>query len=150
MSEQSFRVYRRHLPHYRSKNYPYFVTWRLERDQQALNDEEREVVADSIRFFSGKRYDIEGFVIMDDHVHVVVLPHAGERLEQILHSWKSYTANRLQRDFQRSGIIWQNEYFDRLLRNDAELKEKLKYILRNPAKRWPGVDEYKWVWCVGM
>ena len=104
----------------------------------------------TIRYFAAKKYDIDGFVVMDDHVHVVVIPNTGEILEEIMHSWKSYTANRLQRQFGRSGKIWQNEYFDRLIRTETELKEKLEYMRQNPMKRWPGNGEYKWVWCRGM
>jgi len=82
---------------------------------------------------------------MDDHVHVIVQPttHA---LSQILHSWKSFSANRLQRVFKRQGVVWQEESYDRILRNRAELAEKITYVANNPGRRWPEVgDKYPFV-----
>ena len=83
---------------------------------------------------------------MNDHVHALVEPAAPRELEQIVHSWKSYTANRIQRVSRREGKIWQAEYFDRLIRGEEEFEEKRNYILANPAKRWPDVVNYEWVW----
>ena len=39
-------------------------------------------------------------------------------------------------------------YFDRIIRDERELIEKASYILNNPVKRWPEMEEYEWV-CVG-
>ena len=83
---------------------------------------------------------------MNDHVHVVAEPYAGHRLTTIIQSWKSYAAYRLQAGCGRKGSIWQDEYFDRIIRDDAELAAKLEYIRTNPEKRWPGVGEYAWMW----
>ncbi len=63
-----------------------------------------------------------------------------------MHSWKSYIANRVQRDHGRTGAIWQQETYDRIVRNLEELAEKLGYIVGNPGKRWPDVGAYVWVW----
>jgi len=53
------------------------------------------------------------------------------------HSWKSYSANQLQRKHQRTSGVWQGESFDRIARNQHEIDEKIRYILRNPFRRWP-------------
>ncbi|HEY3383214.1 MAG TPA: transposase [Vicinamibacterales bacterium] len=142
------RFYRRNLPHWREEHGTpaYFVTWRLARGQAALTDGERDVVADALRHFDGRRYQLIGFVVMDDHVHVVVVPRAGERLERLLHSWKSFTSHRFCRHGERRPPMWQDEYFDRLLRTDGELDEKLEYITGNPWKRWSNLKAYRWVW----
>lgn len=141
-----FTTYRRKLPHWRLQGAAYFVTWRLAKTQPLLHPEERGLVADSIRHFDGKRYKLLAYVIMDDHVHVLVLPHEEISLEDILHSWKSFTAKRLRRFWKRSSPIWQDEYFDRIIRDEAELIEKTEYILGNPSKRWPETQDYLWVW----
>ena len=85
---------------------------------------------------------------MDDHVHVLVRPHKEQPLAKILHSWKSYTAHKLQRDFVRKGSIWQDEYFDKIIRNEREFYSVAKYILNNPWKRWK-VEQYSWAWYKG-
>ncbi|MEW6512308.1 MAG: transposase [Bacteroidota bacterium] len=141
------RIYRRHLPHLRVPGHPYFVTWRLHRLQRLLSDPERELVVQAILHFSTKRYDILGYAVMDDHVHVVVLPKPGVRLEDVVHSWKSFTANQLQRRSKRHGKVWQNEYYERLIRSRRELSRTLKYVEQNPFKRWPTLTQYRWMWC---
>jgi hypothetical protein len=82
---------------------------------------------------------------MNDHVHVLVEPLAGHELSAITHSWKSFTAHELQRNFKRKGEIWQDESFDRIIRDEVELSEKAQYIQNNPFKRWPDLSEYDWV-----
>ncbi len=90
---------------------------------------------------------------MDDHVHVLVQPLGDFALGDILHSWKSYTGSLLQKGRGRKGSIWQDEYFDRIVRptgagrlcHRPECLEKAQYILNNPQKRWPQVEDYPWV-----
>ena len=125
----------------------YFVTWSLAKSQRLLEEGERTVVAEAIKEFAGQRYDLLAYVVMEDHAHTLVAPLDNNSLHEIVHAWKSFTSNRLQREFKRLGAIWQREYFDRIVRDEAELIEKAKYILGNPAKRWPEIQEYPWVGC---
>jgi len=83
---------------------------------------------------------------MPDHVHVLIRPYKGYFLHELVHSWKSYTAYRLQRVGGRKGRIWQEDYFDRIMRDEPEFIEKAQYILNNPLKIEPQIDEYPWVW----
>ncbi len=114
-------VYRRRLPHWRAAEAMYFVTWRLAQTQPELSAGERDLVMAALRNFDSQRYDLFGYVVMNDHVHVVVRPATGYHLTKIVESWKSYTANRLQRACGRTGRVWQREYFDRVIRDAQEL-----------------------------
>ena len=145
MDADEFRTYRRKLPHWRMLGAVYFVTWRLAKDQPPLHPEDRTLVVDAIRYFDGKRYEVLAYVVMDDHVHVLVQPLGQNELEQILHSWKSFTANGLRRLRERAAPVWQEEYFDRIVRNDSDLMEKAQYIMGNPLKRWPECTDYAWM-----
>jgi len=137
--------YRRRLPHWREPRAVYFITWRLTQGAPDLADEERSAVAEALHHFADARYRLIAFVVMNDHVHVVLEPADGEALEVLVHSWKSFTARRLQQAGRR-GRVWQPEYFDRIVRDADELREKVTYIANNPAKRWPEIDLYPWVW----
>ncbi|HUY28733.1 MAG TPA: transposase [Candidatus Binataceae bacterium] len=141
--------YRRHLPHWRADRATYFVTWRLARGQAELDPAERTIVADAIRHFIGVRYEIIAFVVMNDHVHSIVVPLSEFSVEGIVHAWKSFTAHAIRKGRTGSGPVWQREYFDRVIRDDRELQEKRLYILANPFKRWPEIDSYLWVWPLG-
>ena len=145
------RIYRRRLPHVRVREGTYFVTWRLHRAQAELTPAERTLLVDTLRHFDADRYELLAYVVMNDHVHVIVRPNGTHRLEDLVRSWKSYTANRLPRTAQRRGTrsLWQEEYFDRVLRDEDDLLEKIRYILKNPWKRWPEIGDYPWVWALG-
>jgi menaquinone-specific isochorismate synthase/putative DNA methylase len=97
--------------------------------------------------FLNQRYRLLAYVVMNDHVHALVGPLAGHLLQDIVRSWKSYTAHELVMKFGRVAHVWQDEYFDRIMRDEAELREKANYILNNPWKRWPGTENYSWVGC---
>jgi len=86
---------------------------------------------------------------MDDHCHALVTPLKEHQLKDIMYSWKSFSAHRLQREFGRQGAVWRDESFDRIVRDEAELYEKANYIVNNPRKRWPDLENYPWVWFVG-
>jgi REP element-mobilizing transposase RayT len=138
--------YRRRLPHVRVDGGVYFVTWRMREGQPDLSAEERDLVVSNLRHFAGERYVLHAYVVMNDHVHVIVEPHPDFRLENILHSWKSYSAKLIGRD----GAVWQGEYFDRALRDDFEYRQKCDYILGNPRRRWPALETYRWCWVIGQ
>jgi REP element-mobilizing transposase RayT len=140
-------IYTGKLPHWRMEGSIYFVTWRLAPKQALLQPAERTLVADAINRFAGERYDLWAYVVMDDHAHVLVAPLDELSLQEIVHTWKSFTTNRLQKDFRRIGLIWQREYFDRIVGDERELVAKINYILDNPEKRWPDIEKYEWVGC---
>ena len=91
-----------------------------------------DVVRGALRHFDGERYALDEFVVMPNHVHVLVKPLAGNGLADILHSWKSYTANQLNRRLGRTGQLWQHESFDHLVRNEAAMEAIRRYIRENP------------------
>ncbi|MEO8636638.1 MAG: transposase [Gemmatimonadales bacterium] len=136
----------RRLPHWRLDGATYFVTWRLHRLQRPLTPAERTLVVSVLRHFDNTRFVLHALVVMDDHVHAIVTPLAGWALGHVLHSWKSYSANQLQRATRRRGPLWQIDSYDRIIRSSRDLAEKIAYIRRNPCHRWPGLLEYPWLW----
>jgi len=70
---------------------------------------------------------------MTNHTHVVVTPSEGYELSKILHSWKSYTSNRINALIGRSGRLWQEESFDHVIRSEEHLVEFIDYTENNPV-----------------
>ncbi|MEO8637184.1 MAG: transposase [Gemmatimonadales bacterium] len=103
-------------------------------------------MADALRHFDGIRYRMRAWVVMDDHVHCVVTPYPQRKLCHLVHSWKSFTAHRLVVRFSRPPPVWQDESFDRLVRNSSALEAIIAYVVRNPLRRWPELTHYEWVW----
>jgi len=94
---------------------------------------------------ANRLYALDAYVVMNDHVHVLVRPGDRIQLEKLVHSWKSFSTHELQRVWGRRGRVWQREYFDRIVRDEAEWLEKMAYIAHNPFKRWPECGGYRWV-----
>ncbi len=62
-----------------------------------------------------------------------MLPIEPYTRQQVVHSWKSHTAHTLQRLGVIHGQVWQEECFDRIVRDESELRRFHDYILNNPA-----------------
>ena len=69
------------------------------------------IVEKALRFFDGERYWLGHFVVMPNHVHVLVRPLGEHDLSSILHSWKSFTASKINSALKREGKVWQDESF---------------------------------------
>ncbi|MNT10543.1 Transposase IS200 like protein [compost metagenome] len=144
INPSAIRFYRRGLPHWREEGACYFVTWRVSAGQAPLIAAERDTVLNAIHHFAGTRYELPASVVMDDHVHVLVRPHAAHPLEALVKSWKSFSARKIMTN-REGNRLWQPEYFDRLVRNPDEFDQKLTYIRHNPFKRWPELTTYPWL-----
>jgi REP element-mobilizing transposase RayT len=104
-----------------------------------LRDERNAaIVANALRHFDRARYELHAWCVMPNHVHAMIYLARGADLQNVLHSWKSYTAHAIGR-----GVIWQREYFDRIVRDARDFRDTRNYVLNNPAKA--GLSNWKWV-----
>jgi REP element-mobilizing transposase RayT len=79
------------------------------------------------------RYDLHSFVIMPNHVHLLVTSRV--ELATWLRSLKGFTGHEALRMLNRRGAsFWQDESYDHLVRNDDELFRVRRYIEWNPVK----------------
>jgi Rad3-related DNA helicase/REP element-mobilizing transposase RayT len=92
------------------------------------------VVARSLRHFDGDRYRLIAWCVMPNHVHAVVTPFPNYDLPAILHSWKSYSAHVINDILRRDGAVWQDEYYDHLVRDEADLNRAIDYVWKNPEE----------------
>lgn len=93
-----------------------------------------DLVQDALLFFDRERYSVLAWCVMSNHVHIVVRQHEGWPLARVVHSWKSFTANEINRILRRAGPVWHREYFDRFMRNDDELSSVIQYVELNPVR----------------
>lgn len=111
-----------------------------------LNDEgAARIVRDALSHFDGDRYDLVAWCVMPNHVHVIVRPRPGQELAKILHSWKSFTSNEVNKVLGREGTLWQPDSFDHLVRDVDDLERSLQYVLDNPHAA--GLINWPWVGC---
>jgi putative transposase len=92
------------------------------------------VVADTIQKFDGRRYDLDSFVVMPNHVHAIVQFREGFDLNTIGQSWMRFTAREINRKNGRKGVFWQTEPFDHVIRSSEQFAYLREYIADNPKK----------------
>jgi type I restriction enzyme R subunit len=90
------------------------------------------MVAESLHHFDDQRYLLGDFVVMPNHVHLLVCLLGNTDIEDQCYSWKKFTATRINRALGRSGRFWQEESFDHLVRSDWQFDYLRRYIAENP------------------
>jgi REP element-mobilizing transposase RayT len=79
------------------------------------------------------RYDLHSYVVMPNHVHLLVTPKAD--VSKLLRSLKGFTARRANQFLRRAGkAFWQEESYDHWVRNDEEFERITRYIVFNPVR----------------
>jgi putative transposase len=89
------------------------------------------------------RYDffLTGYVVMPEHVHLLISEPEGALLAKALQALKlSVAVRRKERPF------WQSRYYDFNVYTDKKRIEKLRYMHRNPVKRGLVEKPYQWRW----
>lgn len=129
----------------------FFVTMRLNTTRAMLSGEDAApLVLDTLSFYR-RRSEIEvyGFVIMPEHMHLVVKVLSPVTLPRWMDRFKTYIAHQL-----RGGPIWQRGYWSEVVPSIPFLEEKLHYIHENPVKAglvqdaadypWSSARDYHW------
>jgi putative transposase len=146
--------YRRNLPHLQRDDKPHFVTFCTFK-RWVLPDWARNIVLRACMAAEGVTVDLRAVVVMPDHVHVIFVPRINvdnsevTSLARITKAMKGASAHLINRRLGRTGRVWQEESFDRVLRSSEKLDEKVAYVLENPVRdglvaNW---HDYPWLWC---
>jgi putative transposase len=148
----------------------YFVTTSAaSRDHLFRMESTRRLIADSLDCMRlRRRIKLFAFVVMPNHVHVIVQCNADDPLSDVMRDFKKHTAGRLvlyhaaRRDHrelarfrvavQRTGRqrrrIWEDGYLAKAVWSPAFLQQKLDYVHYNPCQsHWnlaPAPQDYVW------
>ena len=98
------------------------------------NPEIAKIIVQALTQFDGERYVLHDWVVMPNHVHLLITPRGEHSLSDILHSLKSYTATEANRHLGRHGVFWQHESYDRLIRDQDEFDRCMHYVQQNPVR----------------
>ena len=89
---------------------------------------------DALLYFDGARYCLRAWVVMPNHLHLLLTPSPGCEISEIMHSRKLYTARQANKILNRAGQFWQRDYFDRYIRDERHYLTTVNYIENNPVK----------------
>ena len=150
-------------------NRRYFQRWdrALDADTQGprwlARPEIAELVAEALHYRDGKVYELLAYCIMPNHVHLICRignpadddsgrignPSYDERpvaLHKIMQSLKRHTARQANLKLGRQGAFWQEESYDRVVRDAGELQRIIDYVVNNPVKAGLAHDWQEWPW----
>ena len=103
-------------------------------------------MADACMHFQNQRCVTFCYAVMPNHCHVVVQPLGTYELEDILDSWKGYVGYMVNKRLRRHGTLWQEESFDRIIRDEEHLFRVVQYIGNNPRKaKLPHDQWHRWI-----
>jgi len=85
-------------------------------------------------------------VILDDHLHWMLLADDGSAIPRIVSCFKRCVAFARRERCLSWRNLWQNRYYDHILRNDRDLWVHLDYLHYNPVKHGYAAMacQYRW------
>jgi REP element-mobilizing transposase RayT len=92
------------------------------------------LVQDAILALHGSLLLLHEWIVMPNHVHVLVTPLPGIELSTLVKRCKGSTAREANKFLGKGGRFWQPDYFDRLIRNEKHFEGTAHYIRRNAVK----------------
>lgn len=167
--------YRRRLPHFHPEGRCLFVTWRLSgslpaaashamyatpghafaaedrglaRSLEPVWLQDPRIARQVVQTLSDGEpglYELQAWVVMPNHVHVLLLPHTA--LREITQWIKGRTAHEANRLLGRTGQpFWQHESYDHWVRNENEFNRIVRYIEANPVSAGLSRNPEDWPW----
>lgn len=77
------------------------------------------------------KYVVHAIGIMPNHVHVLVQPLADSPLKKIVDQWKRIMAHRINKLLGRTGQVWREDHYNRIVRDREEYRNQLNYVRGN-------------------
>ena len=93
-----------------------------------------EMVQKELLYYDGRSCRLSAWVVMPNHIHLLMTRFDAIELADIMQSYKSLTAHKANRTLRRRGQFWMEDYFDRYIRNPEHFAKTVRYIENNPVK----------------
>jgi len=113
-----------------------------DRGKQTLTERNRaeKIIRAARHYHEIEHWHLHLFLVMPDHLHMLLSFPEEQTFRKLIFSWKSFTART-------GGFLWQRDFFDHRLRSDESFEEKATYIRMNPVRaglvgqlgEWPHV-----------
>jgi type I restriction enzyme R subunit len=99
-------------------------------------------VSAALHQFDSDHYELGDFVVMPNHVHLLVCLRGTTEIGRQCRSWKTFTARKVNECIGRRGRFWQAESFDHLVRSESQFRYLQHYIADNPRHAGLRPGEY--------
>src|SRR5437016_260104 len=130
------------LKRYQESKQTHFITFSCYRRLRLLDEAQwRDTFLRALEQVRRKyRLHVYGYVVMPEHVHVLVSEPEVATLATVIQALKVSLARRAAR------VFWQHRYYDHNVRSYDSFVTKLRYIHRNPVKRGLAERPEDWRW----
>jgi|SRR3990170_4976975 len=91
------------------------------------------ILLKALQFVRRERAYLLAYVIMPDHLHVVIAPRPPYTVSQIMQTVKGYTSRAINAKNGDRGPLWQRSFYDRMIRDEEQLGVTTRYIHGNPV-----------------
>jgi putative transposase len=126
----------------------YFITSRTwESRKLFIKPPVCEIVLETLLHYrEQENYLLHSFVLMPDHLHIILTPGPGIALERAIQFIKGGSARRISQALSFRLPVWQRGYTDHRIRDAQDYENHLRYIEQNPVKQGLAVSpgEYPW------
>ena len=115
---------------------PYFVTFATwERRFVYQDPAAARFFVEELRTLRSKLgFLLLGYVIMPDHVRLIVVPSLTASLGKIMQYVKGRFVRRYNERTGGVGKLWQDRYYESIIRDEASLVRRMQYVEANPVK----------------
>ena len=129
------------------ENYCYFITTNTHNGEKIFRDKKViKIIIKDLEFYQ-KKFDfkLHGFVIMPNHLHLLVTPSEKGDISRIMHDFKSHTSQVINKNFNRKKPLWQEGFYEHVIRDKFDFNRKMDYIHKNPlmAEIVKGLEDYR-------
>jgi putative transposase len=127
----------------------FFVTTNTSMSRRLLQSERNAtLLIDVLRSnVAAGRFQLEDFVIMPDHIHLLITLQGDMTLEKAMQLIKGGFSYRLKREFGYLGEVWQRGFSDVRIRDGQSFSQHHAYIVQNPVKAGLVDSAEDWPYC---
>lgn len=144
------------LPRFHIEGHIYYITTVIYRRLPIFTRPSFVIpLIDSLNFYRYEQdFKLLGYVIMPDHLHLIIWPFGKASVSDFMRDYKTYTSKRIIRQakaermvewvtaFEQAGLetgrsdnkVWQDSYWDENIFSERFLRQKLNYVHRNPVR----------------
>lgn len=114
----------------------YFFTINLKNRNKTLLTDHIDLLRESFRYVKNRHpFDINAMVVLPDHLHMIMtLPNSDYDFSTRIGLIKQHFTRHLNKLSQSKHTIWQNRFWEHLIRDELDYENHVNYIHFNPVK----------------
>ena len=112
-----------------------------------------QIVKSTFLFGNGERYNLIAWVIMPNHIHLLIKTNDDWTVSKIVQSIKRHTSKQInielgkrKKELFNENSIWSIDYYDRFIRDEDHFNNAVDYIHMNPVKAGLCKEIGDWRW----